>query len=271
MNYYNGENLKKLTQVMKIKNYSERTIKCYDYALYRFFKFTKKRSKDISKADFIAFLKHITENKCSASYHEQFINAWRVYLKEVHNKSLKYGNEYRPRKEGKLPRVLSETEIINGIKSCGNLKHKAILSVLFSTGMRRSELLNLKVKDIDSKNMLIRIKAGKGFKDRNVQLTESLLHILREYFLSYRPKFFLFEGSKGKYSETSLANICKKYLGINPHGIRHSRGTNLIENGASVADVQQMFGHKNPKTTSVYLHISVDRLRRLHEPLTLAV
>lgn len=256
---------------MKIKGKASKTIECYNNALLKFFRFTNKQSKDISKQDFINYLKHITENDCSKSTHEQFINAWKIYLKEIHNKELKYGNQYRPKKEKRLPKVLSESEIVNGIKSCKNIKHKAILSVLFSTGMRRSELINLKIKDIDSKNMIIRIKQGKGFKDRNVPLTDSLLGILRDYYKECKPIFFLFNGTRGKYSATSLANVTKKYLNINPHGIRHSRGTNLINNGADVTEVQKLYGHKNVKTTTTYLHISVDNLRKLHDPLQKAV
>jgi integrase/recombinase XerD len=271
MKHYNGELLEKFTQLIKIKGKAPRTIDCYKNALKQFFCFCCKRSKDISKQDFINYLVFITEQGCSKSKHEQFINAWRMYLQEIHNKKLKYGNEYRPSKEKRLPKVLSESEILNGIKSCKNIKHKCILSVLFSTGMRRGELLNLKVKDIDSKNMIIRIKIGKGFKDRNVPLKKNLLALLREYYKEYKPTYFLFEGEKGKYSETSVANITKKYLSINPHAIRHSRGTNLINNGADITEVQKYFGHKNIKTTQIYTHISVDNLRKLHDPLEKAI
>ena len=267
MNSLNGCFLKKLTQLMCIKKYSDKTIKSYISSLEKFFAFCGKRSRDIYKNDFINYLTYVSNKNVSRSYHEQFINAWRIYLKEIHNRDLKYGNEYRPRKEKRLPKVLSESEILNGINSCKNLKHKTILSVLFSTGMRRSELLNLKIKDIDYKNELIRIKMGKGFKDRNVPLTESLLKILRQYYRQYKPSFYLFEGNNGKYSETSLSNICHKYLNVNPHAIRHSRGTNLINRGADVTEVQKYFGHKNVKTTSIYIHTSVDNLRKLHDPI----
>ena len=122
MRHYNGELLEKLSHLMKIKGKAEMTISCYKNSLKQFFSFTGKRSKDISKQDFINYLKHITEEDCSKSKHEQFINAWRIYLKEIHNKDLKYGNEYRPRREKRLPRVLSESEIVNGINACKNLK-----------------------------------------------------------------------------------------------------------------------------------------------------
>jgi len=268
---FNRELLEKLSYIMKIKGKSQKTIDCYINSLKQFFLFTKKQSKDISKNDFINYLKHITKKDCSQSRHNQFINAWRLYLKEIHNKNLKYGNEYRPKKHKRLPKVLSEQEILNGINSCKNIKHKAILATLFSTGMRRSELINLKVRDIDSKNMIIRIRGGKGFKDRNVPLTDSLLTLLRDYYRLHKPIHFLFQGTKGKYSATSLSNITKKYLNINPHGIRHSRGTNLINNGADITEVQKYFGHASCKTSQIYIHVSVDNLKKLHDPLQKAV
>lgn len=270
MNNYNGELLEKLTQVMKIKRYSKNTISCYKNSLKKFFHFTKKRSKDISKQDFINYLQHITKD-CSRSAHEQFINAWRMYLKEIHGRVLKYGNDYRPRKKSVLPSVLSESEIMGAIGGCGNLKHKAMLSTLFYLGIRRSELLNLKVKDIDSENMIVHIRMGKGFKDNRLPLSESLLSLLRQYYIEYNPKLFLFEGTSGKYSPTSLTNTVRKYLNTNPHNIRHSRATNLIDNGADISHVQDWLNHKDIRTTKIYLHTSVKTLGKLHDPLKKAI
>lgn len=265
MNLKSRSTLEKYEKILRVKNYSERTVKIYSRHVFLFLCEYKEDVYHIPLKEVRRFLMEYKYSSISQQNH--FIGSITLLYKYVVGLKLKDVVLERPRKEKRLPKVLSESEIVNGIKKCENIKHKAMLSMLFSTGMRRSELLNLKVKDIDSENMMIRIKMGKGFKDRNVPLTEPLLILLRKYYKEHKPKFFLFEGAKGKYSETSLANITKKYLKTNPHSIRHSRGTNLINTGADVTEVQKLFGHKNIKTTSVYIHTSVDNLRKLYDPL----
>ncbi len=157
----------------------------------------------------------------------------------------------RPRKEERLPEVLSKEEIKRMIKVTQNLKHRCTISLLYSAGLRRGELLNLKITDIDSQRMLIKIVQGKGNKDRFTLLGENVLHSLRAYYKEYRPKEYLFEGEQGgKYSPTSLLKIVKvaaQRAGIrkqvSPHMLRHSFATHLLEQGTDLRYIQSLMGH----------------------------
>jgi site-specific recombinase XerD len=181
----------------------------------------------------------------------------------------------RPRKETKLPRVVSAENMVKIINSIANIKHKCIISTLYSSGLRVGELINLKVNDIDSDRMLIRVIQAKGNMDRYTILSESLLKDLRIYFKEYRPIEYLFEGQKGgKYTRTSVQAILTKATNearinqkISPHMLRHSFGTHLLENGADLRYIQTLMGHKNSSTTELYTHIAINRLTTIKSPL----
>jgi site-specific recombinase XerD len=170
----------------------------------------------------------------------------------------------RPRKEKHLPEVLSKEEIVKIMNNTNNIKHKCIVGLLYSSGLRRAELLNLNVTDIDSKRMVVIIKNAKGNKDRISVLSPSLLKDLQNYYKAYRPKVFLFEGQKGdKYSASSVlkivtmaaenAGIQKK---VTPHMLRHSFATHLLENGTDIRHIQLLLGHSSTKTTEIYTHVA---------------
>ena len=156
------------------------------------------------------------------------------------------------------------------IEKIENKKHKAILALALSTGLRVSEVINLKVKDIDSNRMIIHVVNGKGRKDRIVPLSENLLLILREYFKEYRPKEHLFEGqNKPQYSTTSCNKIVKKYLGNDKHFhlLRHSAFTSMLENGTDLRIIQSIAGHKSIDTTCIYTHVSKAHLSKVKTPI----
>jgi site-specific recombinase XerD len=170
----------------------------------------------------------------------------------------------RPRKEKQLPEVLAKEEIIKIINSTNNIKHRCIVGLLYSSGLRRSELLNLTITDIDSKRMVVKINNAKGNKDRISILSPSILKDLRHYYKAYQPKKYLFEGQKGnKYSVTSVLNIISaatKKAGIlkrvTPHMLRHSFATHLLENGTDLRHIQLLLGHSSTKTTEIYTHVA---------------
>ena len=170
----------------------------------------------------------------------------------------------RPRKHKQLPNVLSKEEILKLIECANNLKHKCIIGLLYSSGLRRGELLNLLVTDIDSNRMMVHIKNAKGNKDRYSVLSLSILKDLKAYYKEYRPAKYLFEGPNGnKYSVTSVlriidsaaikAGIVKK---ITPHMLRHSFATHLLENGTDIRHIQLLLGHSSTKTTEIYTHVA---------------
>lgn len=151
-----------------------------------------------------------------------------------------------------------------------NLKHKAILTLTYSVGFRVSEIVNLKIEDIDSKRMLIYIKNAKGRKDRVVPLSSNVLSLLREYFKQYRPVEFLFNGQKTKqYSIGSCQKIYKKYIEEKGHIhiLRHSCATTLLENGTDLRIIQKILGHSNVKTTEIYTHVSTAILNKVSLPV----
>lgn len=143
-----------------------------------------------------------------------------------------------------------------------------MIELLYSSGMRNSEIINLRIKDIDSKRMLINIKDAKGNKDRNTQLGNKMLESLRAYFLIYRPKVYLFEGQAGgKYSPRSLGKVvvslsskAKIRVKVTPHVLRHCFATHLLENGADLRQIQSLMGHESIKTTEIYLHVATKHL-----------
>ncbi|MCX7611554.1 MAG: tyrosine-type recombinase/integrase [Ignavibacterium sp.] len=170
---------------------------------------------------------------------------------------------------------MSKEEVQKLISSTINIKHKAILCTIYSCGMRLSECLNLKIKDVQSDKMIIKIEQSKGKKDRYVPLSNSLLLLLREYYKIYHPKVYLFEGDKGnQYSARSVQNIFKnglKKAGINKnfsvHSLRHSFATHLLESGTDIRIIQELLGHQNIRTTQIYTHISSISIQKVKNPL----
>jgi integrase/recombinase XerD len=181
----------------------------------------------------------------------------------------------RPKKEKILPNVLSENEVQLILNHTDNLKHKAILSLIYSAGLRRGELINMKINDIDSKRMYVIIRQGKGRKDRYSILSEKVLELLRRYFKEYQPKEWLFEGQfGGQYGASSIQHILKDAVALSKirkkvtvHTLRHSFATHLLERGTDIRYIQELLGHQSSKTTEIYTHITQRGLGKIKSPL----
>ncbi len=182
----------------------------------------------------------------------------------------------RPRKDKKLPVVLSKEEVAKIINSVDNVKHKAILMLVYSAGLRVGEVVRLKTEDIDSKRMLIHIKGAKGRKDRYTLLSEIALGILREYWRQYKPQKWLFEGArKDRYITTRtvdkvMEHACTKAdinKDVSVHTLRHSFATHLLEGGTDLRYIQELLGHQSSKTTEIYTHVSTQSLGKIKSPL----
>ncbi len=181
----------------------------------------------------------------------------------------------RPREETYLPEVLSEQEITDILNATENLKHKAVLMTIYSAGLRISEAINLRIKDIDSQRMQIRVEQGKGKKDRYTLLGNKTLDILRKYVAEYKPKIWLFEGAAGEeYSRRTIAEILRKSVEktqikkrITVHTLRHSFATHLLEAGTDLRYIQSLLGHANSKTTEIYTHITTKGFDQIKSPL----
>jgi site-specific recombinase XerD len=201
----------------------------------------------------------------SVSQQNQVINSIRFLYKEVLGKKYDKVSFKRPKTEKKLPRVIDSGLIVSKLEKIENLKHKAILSLTYSVGLRVSEVVNLKIEDIDSKRMLIYIKNAKGRKDRIVPLSPKILTLLREYFIKYNPKIYLFNGQKSlKYSIGSCQKLYKNLIdgSSSIHTLRHSSFTSLLENGTDIRVIQKIAGHRSVKTTEIYTHVSTSFLQK---------
>ena len=217
----------------------------------------------------------ILKHKLSASYQNQVVNAIKLFFRQIETRKIEIDLIHRPRKYNPLPKVLAAEEIAQIIDVLDNIKHKCMLSLIYSAGLRRSELLKMRISDIDSKRMQLCIKMSKGGKDRNVPLSETILKWLRIYYLKYRPVNYLFEGQKGEqYSERSLALVLKKACSlagikkpVNLHMLRHSYATHLLEGGTDLRYIQELLGHKSSRTTEIYTHVSQKAINKIKSPL----
>ncbi len=265
--------LEKLIQ----KRYSQNTIKTYMSYMRSFVEeFSDRNLGSVTTPEINAYILRLIKTRgISPSQQNQRINAIKFYYEKVLGRKKAYYHLNRPRKEKGLPKVLTVEEVELILKHCKNLKHKCILMTLYSGGLRRSELINLKITDIDSQRMLIRITQSKGNKDRHTLLSEKLLKLLRDYYKFCKPEYWLFEGQGGgQYSATSIANILRNALKkakINkhatPHTLRHSFATHLLEQGINLRYIQEILGHSSITTTEIYTHVSSKQLTKIKNPL----
>jgi len=242
-------------------NYSENTIKVYLSYFRQFVEsFNQKNVRHISYDEVIGYLNNLLDlGELSSTKQNQIINCIKFYYEKILGQPRKFYKLRRPRGEKKLPRVIDQQEIIGRIAVIPNLKHKTILTLAYSVGLRVSEIVGLKIDDIDSQRMLIHIKNAKGRKDRIVPLSDHVLKLLRFYYKQYRPKEYLFNGQNSlQYPIGSCQKIYKKYVDENTsiHSLRHSSFTHLLENGTDLRIIQKIAGHSNVKTTEIYTHVS---------------
>lgn len=267
----------KYKQWLKSRRYADNTISTYTDALTTFLRFYNLKPIDkITNDDVIKFNnEYILKNNFSASFQNQVVNSIKLFFSKIQNTSINIENIHRPKRAYTLPMVLSLDEVEKIINSIENIKHKAMLAMIYSVGLRRGELLNMKIKDVDSKRMLIHIHSAKGNKDRIVPLSDTTLKLLRDYYQKYKPKDFLFEGQFGdKYSEKSLQEVfikAKTIAGIKKnatlHTLRHSYATHLLEGGVNLRYIQEILGHKSAKTTQIYTHVSSESLSKVISPI----
>jgi integrase/recombinase XerD len=260
-----------------LKRYSPSTIKTYIGCFHEFINYYPDIAlADLDENHIKQYLLHLVEKKkISTSYQNQMINAIKFYYEQVEGGARKVYYIDRPFKEYKLPCVLSVEEVKRIIAQIDNIKHKCMILLLYSAGLRISELIHLQIKDVDSKRMLIHIRSAKGQKDRMTLLSEKVLIYLREYFLLHKPKEYLFEGQLGgQYATRSVQNIFHRACGLAKikkpatlHTLRHSFATHLLENGTDLRYIQALLGHSSSKTTEIYTHITRKGMENIKSPL----
>ena len=267
----------KYVNLLEQKRYSESTISIYRSYFADFIRYFKdKKLAEISKEAINSYILNlIREKNISSSQQNQRINAIKFYYEKVLRRQKEYFDIERPKSVSILPNVLSISEIKQMIDNTKNIKHKCIISLLYSAGLRRSELINLEINDILSGQMQIKIGNSKGNKDRYVGLSTHLLQLLREYYREFNPKKWLIEGQKGgKYSAESVLRVVKnsaKRVGISrkvtPHMLRHSFATHHLENGTDLRYIQEFLGHCSSKTTEIYTHVANTDISKFKNPL----
>lgn len=213
--------------------------------------------------------------KWSATSQNQLISAVKFFYEQLCQQPQMVFELPRAQKPEQLPTVFDESEILAIIKATENLKHKTILCLAYSAGLRVSEIVNLKLNDVDSKRMVMMVRQAKGKKDRMVMLSEIILEMLRRYYLEYKPVYYLFEGQAGYQYSTRSAELiiaqAKKKAGITKkgsiHALRHSFATHLYEGGTDLLSIKQLLGHNSLKTTFIYTHVSKKHLSKITSPL----
>ena len=263
-------------QKLEANKYALNTAKTYIGLFEKFINYYKtKKLFELNENDIQQFLQYLAQKNYSSSYLNQAVNSIKFYYEVVHGMPNRFYEIHRPRKEEKLPVVLSKSEVQQMILNTKNIKHRCIISLLYSAGLRRGELLNLRIEDIDSSRMKIFVKGAKNNKDRYTLLSNKLLEELRKYWKEFKPEKYLFEGAPNeKYSATSVLKIVQRATKRNkinkkvtPHTLRHSFATHLLEDGVDLRYIQVLLGHNSSKTTERYTHIAQNFTNNIKSPL----
>ena len=277
----NKEIIRGYVSYLRGKRYSESTIKTYFTFIADFFDFVNLIPlEELSNRDVELFIEKVfIPRNYSISTHRQFISALKLFV--VFYPVIRIDNLilHRPKKSRLLPTILSNEEIISILRCTKNLKHRAIIAMIYSAGLRISELLNLKLNHIDIQRRQIMVKDSKGRKDRNVILAQSCIPLILNYLDTYKPNLYFTEGKPSeKYSAESVraflkrsCKIAKITKSVTPHTLRHSYATHLLENGIDLRYIQELLGHSKPETTMIYTHVSKKDLLRIESPLDIAI
>ncbi len=274
--------LRHFVKYMRGKMLSESTVRTYYSHLLEFIIYLNGKDTDeICNKDVELFLEDVcVKRNYSVNTHRQVISSIKQFKKFYPGSKIVDLELERPHKSSFLPTVLSKEEVINLLQATKNLKHRAILALIYASGLRISEMINLELQDIDVDRKQIIIKRGKGRKDRYVILADSFLPLLHNYLNTYLPQKYFAEGpvASTKYSPSSVRKFLKqscRYAGIKktvtPHTLRHSYATHLLENGVDLRYIQELLGHARPETTMIYTHVSKKDLLHIESPLDTVV
>ena len=262
---------------LKSKPYSDSTIKTYLAVTTAFLKYyASKTPSEINNEDLLNYNNdYILKNELSSSYQNQIVNGVKLFFRQIENRSLDIELIHRPKRSKVLPNVLSKGEVKQILGAHSNVKHRAMLSLIYSCGLRCGELLRLLPADIDSKRNILIIRQSKGRKDRIVPLSRIILKMLRGYYALYKPTKMLFEGQNAgvAYDIRSLQQVLKQALAktnitkpVTLHWLRHSYATHLLEAGTDLRYIQELLGHSSSKTTKIYTHVSTRYISEIISP-----
>ena len=268
----------RMREDLRLRNYSKHSEEIYIYQVAKFAKFAGRSPEKCGIEEVRRYLLHLLDGGMKQSTYKQVVAALRFLYKYTLSREWIKEKIVYPRKPLRLPVVLTEAEVAAILAKVKRDQHRTILRTIYATGLRLNEALNLKVSDIDSKEMRIRILSGKGNKERYAMLPKSLLVELREYYRRYQPKDWLFAGSRGQGRHVGETCIQKSFhqarqaAGVKKaasvHTLRHSFATHLLEHGTDLRLIQELLGHKTLKSTLIYTHVSTRVFRNVQDPLT---
>lgn len=266
-----------MKDTLKLKGYSRKTIKSYTSHVGLFLKYCEKSAALVETADINKYLLFLLEEqRASHSYVNQAVNGIKFFYNNVFKKNELAVNLIRPKNENKLPEVLSQKDVLKVLENVSNIKHKALLFLIYSAGLRVGEVVRLKITDIDSNRMLIHIVQGKGRKDRYTLLSQAALQVIEEYKNKCRPEKWLFPGedSDNHLTERSVQKVFEKTKDkagiqkkVSVHTLRHSFATHLLEGGVDLRYIQELLGHQSSKTTEIYTHVTEKSIKNIQSPL----
>lgn len=270
--------LKKLDEHLHRKGYSRQTHKAYLGHAERFIRQSILSVEEVSPRELDAYFLKMMKEKHSNTYVNQAISALRFWFKVVMKRSDFPKEWVRPKRNKNLPSVFSEEEVLALLESTSNLKHRLLLTLAYSSGLRVSEVVRLQKRDFDVSRKMIHIRQAKGGKDRYSLLSDSVIDLMQQYLQSYVAVDYLFPGGSGDHgthlTERSAQYIferAKRKAGIEKkasiHTLRHSFATHLLENGTDLRHIQELLGHASLKTTEIYTHVSIKDLKRIQSPL----
>lgn len=277
LNQRNLEAYNRFKQTLLLKAYSKSTCRTYCTEFHRLLRLLREVAvTTLTKQHLEAYLLWlVTKRGYKEAHLHTAINALKFYFEQVEKRGREFYDIPRPKKPLRLPHILAEEEVVSLVKSTANLKHRALLMTAYGAGLRVSELVGLKITDVDSKRMMLFIEQSKGKKDRVVPLSKLLLETLRLYVKQYRPKAYLFEGEGGgPYSPRSAQEVLKDaklragiYKRGSIHSLRHSYATHLLEGGTDIRYIQSFLGHNSLKTTLRYTHVMMPKISNIGSPL----
>lgn len=272
MDYFQNKEdlLQKLKERCILRGFSKQTIKSYVYNVSKFLEFIDKSILNLTKDSVKSYLliQDVGINTSRLQY-----ASISFFFRDVLKSPFSFEEVPIKKKEKQLPKVISKEKIKQMIELTENLKHKLVIKLLYSSGLRLQELIDLKRKDIDFERGILNVRKGKGNKDRVTLISENLkLDLLKYYSNNIFKTEYVFEGRKGKYTKKSVQKVLdlagkKVGIKVTPHMLRHSFATHLLENGTDIRYIQKLLGHSNLKTTEIYTHVSTKDLSKIKSPL----
>lgn len=273
--YYPSQDpLLKLAQEMKLRKFSQKTIKSYQYYIINLLKYSSKSPKTVNTDDIRGYLEHLADKSSAASTLNCAYSAFRLYFEKILCRRF-FANIPRAKRVKTLPETLTKEEVKKILGTIQNVKHKLLLGLMYSSGLRVSEVVNCKVKDLDFKSKLMRVRQAKGAKDRTTILSEKVGAVLEKYVKNKDINDYVFESDRGgKLTERTAQKVFTEALqksGVKKpatcHSLRHSFATHLLEAGTSIRYIQELLGHARLETTQIYTKVANNNLQNIKSPL----